>query len=87
MVAPCQCGDAKGKLARYGHSLIVGPWGETLADGGENAGFVTADLDLEDVAAARQKIPALSHDRLFEIALLPKDDDGAEHTTSHPNAS
>ena len=87
MVAPCQCGDVKGKLARYGHSLIVGPWGETLADGGENAGLVIADLDLEDVAAARRKIPALSHDRLFEIALLPKDDDGAERTSSHPNAS
>ncbi|MGI9487132.1 MAG: carbon-nitrogen hydrolase family protein [Geminicoccaceae bacterium] len=87
MVAPCQCGDVKGKLARYGHSLIVGPWGAPLADGGENAGLVIADLDLEDVAAARRKIPALSHDRLFEITLLPKDDDGAERTTSHPNTS
>lgn len=87
MVAPCQCGDVKGKLARYGHSLIVGPWGETLADGGEKPGLVTADLDLEKVEAARQKIPALSHDRLFEITFWPKDDDGTKHSTSHPNAS
>lgn len=87
IVAPCQCGDVEGKLARYGHSLIVGPWGETLADGGEDAGIITADLNLEEVAAARQKIPALSHDRLFEIALLPKDDDGTERTTSHPSTS
>ncbi len=87
MVAPCQCGDVKGKLARYGHSLIVGPWGETLADGGENPGFVAADLDLEAVAAARRKIPALSHDRLIEIAVLPRDDDRNERTTSHPTAS
>lgn len=87
LVAPCQCGDQKGKLARYGHSLIVGPWGEVLADGGDDAGVVTADLDLEKVALARKAIPALAHDRLFEIALLAKGDGDTEKTTSHPNAS
>lgn len=73
LVAPCQCGDNKGKLARYGHSLIVSPWGELLGDGGEDAGVITVDLDLERVAVARQKIPALGHDRLFEISLIAKD--------------
>ena len=86
LVAPCQCGDKRGKLARYGHSLIVGPWGEVLADGGEDMGVVTADLDLAEVAASRKKIPALDHDRLFEIALLPGDAD-ADSATSHPSAS
>lgn len=86
LVAPCQCGDHKGKLARFGHSLIVGPWGDILADGGEDTGIITADLDLEEVAAARKKIPALSHDRLFEITLLPKGA-GADRATSHPSAS
>lgn len=87
LIAPSQCGDIKGKLARYGHSLMVDPWGDVLADGGEDAGIVTAELDLERVGAARQKIPALRHDRLFEIALLPKDEDDAEGATFHPNAS
>lgn len=86
LVAPCQCGDVKGKLARYGHSLIVDPWGKILADGGKTASIVNADLDLESVTAARQKIPALRHDRLFEISVLPKDDND-ERTTSHPTAS
>ena len=87
LVAPCQCGDLKGRLQRYGHSLIVGPWGETLADGGEDPGVVTADLDLDEASAARRKIPALQHDRLFEIAVLPRSGDEAAPTSSQPNAS
>ncbi len=89
LVAPCQCGDTRGKLARYGHSLIVGPWGEVLADGGEKPGIVSAELDLEQVAAARQKIPALRHDRLVEISILPANGTAPEpeHDTSHPSAS
>ncbi|MEM7042706.1 MAG: carbon-nitrogen hydrolase family protein [Pseudomonadota bacterium] len=87
LVAPCQCGDLKGKLQRYGHSLIVSPWGEILADGGEKPGVVTADLDLDMVASARRKIPALRHDRLFEITVLPGDGGEAEPTSSQPSAS
>ena len=30
----------------YGHSLIVGPWGEILAEGGIDPGVIAADLDL-----------------------------------------
>jgi len=68
VVAPSQCGAAPdGKLARYGHSLIVDPWGEVLADGGEDEGVIAAELDLARVADARRMIPALRHDRVFEV--------------------
>jgi predicted amidohydrolase len=67
VVAPAQCGDVKGKLARFGHALIVDPWGKVLADGGEEQGIITAELDLEQVDIARRSIPALEHDRIFEI--------------------
>ena len=87
VIAPCQCGDVDGRLARYGHSLIVGPWGEVLADGGEEAGTVSADLDLRHVEAARQKIPALTHDRLVEINLVTANGGDVDQSTSHPNAS
>ena len=63
--APCQCGVHAGNSATYGHSLIVDPWGRVLADGGEEVGFVTAEVDLEEVRKARQMVPALSHDRAF----------------------
>ncbi len=50
----------------FGHSLIVDPWGEVLADGGEEVGFVIAEVDPARVAAARRMIPALAHDRAFD---------------------
>ena len=63
VIAPAQCGDHPGDRQTYGHSLIVDPWGQVLADGGEQTGFITADIDLAEVAEARRKIPALTHDR------------------------
>ena len=53
VIAPAQCGTHYGKRATYGHSLIVNPWGEVLADGGDEPGVVMADLDLTDVSTAR----------------------------------
>jgi predicted amidohydrolase len=71
VVAPSQCGAAPdGSLARYGHSLIVDPWGAVLADGGEDEGVIAAELDLGRVAEARRMIPALRHDRVFEVQKL-----------------
>jgi predicted amidohydrolase len=49
----------------WGHSLIVDPWGEVLADGGEKVGWITADIDPAKVEEARAAIPALRHDRGF----------------------
>lgn len=62
--APCQYGT-HGKGETYGHSLIIDPWGEVLCDGGEERGFVVADVDTRKVQQARSKIPALQHDRPF----------------------
>ncbi|MFQ5774278.1 MAG: carbon-nitrogen hydrolase family protein [Kiloniellaceae bacterium] len=63
--APCQCGTHGGGRPTYGHSLIVDPWGQVLADGGEEPGFVLAEVDPAEVAKARRMIPALDHDRAF----------------------
>lgn len=63
--APCQCGTHAEDRRTYGHSLIVDPWGEVLADGGEEVGFVTATIDPAKVEEARRMIPALRHDRQF----------------------
>jgi deaminated glutathione amidase len=49
----------------FGHSLIVDPWGEVLADAGSDVGFITAEVDPAKVATARAMIPALRHDRRF----------------------
>ena len=70
VLAPAQCGSHDwGKEPRretYGHSLAISPWGKVLADGGETQGVTFVDLDLNDVAKARARIPSLGHDREFE---------------------
>jgi len=68
LFAPAQCGDHPGGRESYGHSLIVAPWGEVLADGGEAPGVVAAEIDPARVAAARAMIPSLRHDRAFTLA-------------------
>ncbi len=68
VIAPCQYGTLTGGAQCFGHSLIVAPWGEVLADGGDGSGgpsYVTAEIDLDKVAEARRRVPALTHDRLF----------------------
>ena len=61
--AAAQCGEHGGGRTTYGHSLIVDPWGEILADGGMETGFVLAEIDTSLVDEARRKIPSLTHDR------------------------
>jgi len=63
--APAQCGVHEGGRKTYGHSLIVDPWGEVLADGGDEPGFVAARIEPERVIEARRRIPSLDHDRHF----------------------
>ena len=49
--------------AWHGHSMIIDPWGEVLADAGTEVGYVVADLDLERLAEVRRRLPALDHAR------------------------
>ncbi|MBY0427914.1 MAG: carbon-nitrogen hydrolase family protein [Alphaproteobacteria bacterium] len=65
--APAQTGTHDGGRRTYGHSLIVSPWGEILADGEEAVGVVTTTINLNKVAEARKAIPALKHDRSFDV--------------------
>lgn len=63
--APAQTGQHEDGRRTYGHALIIDPWGEVLADAGEEPGIITAEIDVSKVAEARQRIPALTHDRAF----------------------
>lgn len=65
VLAPAQGGKHKDGRETFGHSLIVGPWGDVLAEGGVAPGVIVADLDRSTVRAARRRIPALRHDRAF----------------------
>ena len=67
VLAPAQTGfhaENAGRGRRtHGHSLIISPWGEILADGGKLPGVTFADIDLANVISARLRIPSLNHDR------------------------
>ncbi len=63
VVAAAQCGSHEDGRETYGHSLIVDPWGEIIADMGDGLGIAFADIDLGRVAEVRQRIPALDHRR------------------------
>jgi predicted amidohydrolase len=67
VIAPCQNGS-HGRAKTYGHSLIIDPWGEVLADGhGDEEDIIMAEIDLAKVHEARGKIPALNHDREYTV--------------------
>jgi predicted amidohydrolase len=67
IIAPNQCGHHADKRYSYGHSLIIDPWGEILADGGAEPGVIYADIDLEQVEKVRSRIPSLKNERSFTL--------------------
>ncbi|MDQ2106669.1 carbon-nitrogen hydrolase family protein [Azospirillum isscasi] len=70
VLAPAQTGTHDQGRLTYGHSLIVAPWGEVLADAGEEVGFVVAELDMARVEEARRMVPSLTHDRTFTLDVI-----------------
>ena len=69
--APAQWGEHAEGRRTYGHSLIVDPWGEVLADAGEGVGIVSARIEISGIAKARRMVPSLQHDRPYTKPKLP----------------
>ncbi|MEX2460353.1 MAG: carbon-nitrogen family hydrolase [Paenibacillaceae bacterium] len=65
-VVACNRVGVSGKAEFFGHSMIIDPWGEIVAEGGEQEELITASLQLSDVDHVRQKIPVFE-DRRPEI--------------------
>lgn len=63
VIAPGQFGTHPGGRATWGHSMIVGPWGEVLAQAADGERAVVADLDRAQQAALRRSFPVLQHRR------------------------
>ena len=70
VLAPAQCGSPHEGRESYGHSLIVNPWGEVIADAGLEPGVLVADLDLAEVDRARKRIPSLTHNFDFKVVTV-----------------
>ena len=70
VVAAAQSGTHDDGRATYGHSLVVDPWGRILLDMGDESPAVGfADLDMEELAAVRTRLPVLTHRRPVPQAL------------------
>ena len=63
IIAPGQTGEHQNGRRTWGHSMMIGPWGDVLAEMGTDTGIIMADLNLQEVTKAREAIPALRHDR------------------------
>ena len=69
VLAATQGGLHENGRETFGHSMIVSPWGEILAEAGEDPEVIFADIDLGASDDARVRIPALKHGRDFEIEI------------------
>jgi len=63
VVAAAQSGQHSEKRTSWGHSLIVSPWGEVLADGGQGEKVITANIDLDHLRTVRRNMPVQEHRR------------------------
>ncbi len=64
VIAPAQCGTHPGGRETYGHSLIIDPWGEIIAEAARDVPQVIfASIDPARVAEVRAQIPVLDHHR------------------------
>ena len=66
--AAAQGGMHENKRETFGHSLIIAPWGEVLAEGGTEPGVFLAKIDPTLVETARKTVPSLQHGRRFSVA-------------------
>ena len=61
VLAPAQGGEHENGRRTFGHSMLIGPWGEVMAVQAEGAGVVLGTLDRAYQAKVRQQLPALTH--------------------------
>lgn len=63
VIASGQVGHHPGNRQTWGHSLIIDPWGKILAEQAEQAGSITAHVDLAELHHLRSVFPTLEHQR------------------------
>ena len=70
VIAAAQGGLHQNGRSTWGHSMIIDPWGEIVAQlPHDEPGVLLADLELDKVAEARGKVPALANARPFSLSV------------------
>lgn len=62
-VVACNTVGISGKTSFFGHSMVVDPWGEVIAEAGEEETVLTAEIDLALVDEVRGRIPVFEDRR------------------------
>ena len=65
VIGACQVGEHPGKRFTFGHSIIINPWGEIIAQLDEDIGIISAEINLDYLYEIRKKIPVKSHQKIF----------------------
>lgn len=63
VLAPAQTGTHANGRQTYGHSLIIDPWGQVLADAGTEPGLISVRIEMQDVVAVRRSMPIAAHNQ------------------------
>jgi len=63
VVASGQWGEHPGGRLTYGHSMVIGPWGDVLAECASGAGIAQAEVDMIELKRLRRQFPVLNHRR------------------------
>lgn len=66
--AAAQGGRHDNDRETFGHSLVISPWGEVLAEGDVHPSVIISDVKWLEVDTVRARVPSLSHDRAFEMS-------------------
>lgn len=56
--------DYEGVYTAYGHSLVVNPWGEIIAEAEEGESIIYSDIDTRYIEKIRNELPLLKHRRI-----------------------
>lgn len=68
VLAANQCGRHSDTRVSYGHSALVDPWGDIVAELDDAPGVLVADIDRERLGAIRSAMPLHEHQR-FAVGL------------------
>ena len=65
--AAAQGGKHENGRETFGHSLVISPWGEVLAEADVQPAVTFADVELQRLDDVRRQVPSLRHDRPFDV--------------------
>ena len=71
--AAAQGGMHENGRETFGHSLVISPWGEILAEGDVQPAVIFADVELQLLEDVRRRVPSLTHDRPFDVVRAGKE--------------